>query len=77
MMSNALPPHILTTNLIDPGLKMAQDQLRECLNGRAVQKPPSIPLLSCLNLNCKVDIIVKDMVSMVHDPQSSDKRPIG
>ncbi|KAI6655041.1 Mediator of RNA polymerase II transcription subunit 23-like [Oopsacas minuta] len=76
VMSNALPPHIQTQSLLDPGLKLAQDQLRECLNGLANQRPPSIPLLSCLNLNCKVDTIVKDMVSLVHDPQHSDRRPL-
>ena len=76
-MSNALPIHMQLQNLVDPGLKHAHDHLRECLNGRAIQRPPDIPLLSCLNLNCKVDTIVKDMISLILDPQHSDVRPIG
>ena len=76
-MSNAHPPHIQSPDLIDTGLKQAQDQLRECLNGRGTQPPPDIPLLSCLNLNCKVDTIVKDMVAIVHDLHKPDQRPIG
>ena len=76
-MSNALPLHIQAQNLVEPGLRHAYDNLREVLNGRANQRPPDIPLLSCLNLNCKVDIIVKDMISLIHDPQHNDTRPIG
>ena len=64
VMSNALPLHLQVQNLIDPGLKHAHDHLRECLNGRANQRTPDIPLLSCLNLNFKVDTIVKDMACL-------------
>lgn len=77
MLSNALPSHLQTINISETGLKKAQEQLRECLNGKPATTLPNISMISCLNLNCKVETIVRDMVSLVHDPQKNEQDLLG